>query len=359
MRRLLPLRRPWIAPISLAFVQRPGLVELAEQSGCRALFLDGGEISQAYLTTEAPTAPELVASVSVALRQLTERGILTVCRFVFGYDTDDEGVFERTVRFCTEARIGLPQFSVFTPHIGSELFTALEREGRLLHTDASCYDGSHVVFRPKLMMPGALQNGLYWARQQTYTRTALWRRVFTWNRRTPSHLLSNYTQGRRYTADPRGVYTEAMQLLSQLSQPIPVREQASFISTLKTAVGETRRHLHGTWLRTRAIRDEHLKALTLRLEGVLDASSATEVLQRIQHAIRAGHQKVVLDLKGLELVSPTVITNFLEENAHVLTDLRDRVAFRHLRTVLEALKENLGGVLPNAELFELVSDESA
>ena len=54
MRRLLPLRRLWIAPVSLAFVQRPGLVELAGQSGCRALLLDGGEISQAYLTTEAP-----------------------------------------------------------------------------------------------------------------------------------------------------------------------------------------------------------------------------------------------------------------------------------------------------------------
>ena len=101
-----------------------------------------------------------------------------------------------------------------------------------------------------------------------------------------------------------------------------------------------------------------MKALTLRLEGVLDASSATEVLQRIQHAIRTGHQKVVLDLKGLELVSPTVITNFLEENAHALTGLRDRVVFRHLRTVLEALKENLGGVLPNAESFELASEES-
>jgi hypothetical protein len=149
-----------------------------------------------------------------------------------------------------------------------------------------------------------------------------------------------------------------MRLLKQLSQPIAVREQASFISTLKDAVGQTTRHLHGALLRPRVIRDEPLKALTLRLEGVLDASSATEVLHRIHQAIRAGHQKVVLDLKGLELVSPTVITRFLEENAQALIALRDRVVFRHLRTALEAIKANLGGVLPNAHLFELVQEEA-
>jgi len=53
-----------------------------------------------------------------------------------------------------------------------------------------------------------------------------------------------------------------------------------------------------------------------------------------------------------------VITNFLEENAQTLIALRDRVTFRHLRSVLDAVKTNLGGVLPNAELFELVPDEA-
>jgi hypothetical protein len=66
----------------------------------------------------------------------------------------------------------------------------------------------------------------------------------------------------------------------------------------------------------------------------------------------------VLDLNGLELVSHTVITRFLEENAQTLLALRDRVVFRHLRTALDAIKTNLGGVLPNAELFELVTEES-
>lgn len=357
LRRLVRLQRNWIAPASLDFARRPALVKLARQSGCRALSFDGEQISGQYLTTETPTSPEALSQLATSLRQLAARGILSVVRFVFGYDTDDEGVFERTVRFCLEARIGLPLFSVLTPRPESPLFAILEREKRLLHKDLARYDGSHVVFQPKLMTPEALENGLHWSRQRVYRRGAIWRRAFSWTGQTLHNLLANYQQRRLFVHEPRGSYTEVMRLLSQLSQPIRVQEQASFISTLKDAMGETRRQLHGALLRTRAIRDEHLRALTLRLDGVLDASGATEVLQRIHAAVRAGHQKIVLDLKGLELVSHTVITRFLEDNTQALVALRDRVVFRHLHTALDAIKANLGGVLPNAELFDLVTEE--
>ncbi len=357
MRRLGLLKHQWIAQASLGLAAKPALLDLAQQSGCRALSFDGEQISGQYLTTEAVVSQETLSALAASLRQLADRGILSVARFVFGYDTDDEGVFERTVRFCLDARIGLPLFAVFTPRLGSPLFAALAGEGRLLHKDPSRYDGSQVVFQPKLMTPEALENGLHWTRQQVYSQGAIWQRVFFWKRQVLHNLLANYVQRRLFLNGPRGVYTETMRLLSHLSQPIQVREQASFISTLKDAVGEKKRQLHGALLCTRAIRNEQLQALTLRLEGVLDASGATEVLKRIHAAIRAGHQKIVLDLKGLELVSPTVITRFLEENAQTLMALRDRVVFRHLRSALDAIKENLGGVLPNAELFELVPEE--
>ena len=358
MRRMVLLKHNWTAQASLALGAKPALLELARQSGCRALSFDGEQISGQYLTTETLVPPEALSDLAVSLRQLAAQGILSIARFVFGYDTDDEGVFERTVRFCLDARIGLPLFSVFTPRRQSSLFVALEREDRLLHQDFSRYDGAHVVFQPKLMTPEALENGLHWTRQQVYSQSAIWRRVFSWKRWSLYNLLANYEQRRLLRGGPHGVYTETMQLLSHLSRPIRVQEQTSFISTLKDAMGEKKRQLHGALLQIRAVRNEQLKALTLRLEGVLDASGATEVLQRIHAAIRAGHQKVVLDLNGLELVSHTVITRFLEENAQTLLALRDRVVFRHLRTALDAIKTNLGGVLPNAELFELVTEES-
>jgi hypothetical protein len=357
MRRLVKLRCNWVGQASLTFADKPALVKLARQSGCRALSFAGEQISAQYLTTEAIADPAALSQLSVSLRRLAEQGVLSVVRFIFGYDTDDEGVFERTAHFCLEARIGLPLFTVFTPRPESALFTALEQEGRLLHKNFSRYDGVHAVFRPRLMTPQALENGLRWTRQQVYRRGAIWQRTFSWTGQVLQHLLLNYQLRRQFSHGPQGLYTETMRLLKRLSQPIPVREQTSFVSTLKDAVGETKRQFHGALLRICAVRDEHLRALTLRLEGVLDVSSANEVLRRIQEALHAGHQKVVLDLRGLELVSQTVITRFLEENAPALIALQGRVVFRHLRTALEAIRVNLGGVLPNAELFELVTEE--
>ncbi|NOT53858.1 MAG: hypothetical protein HOP18_04555 [Deltaproteobacteria bacterium] len=358
MRRLAPLKRQWIAHAHPRFLDNATLIETAHTSGCRGLIFDGVEIAAQHLTSEPMSTTESLAQLTRRFRTLPENGLLSIVHFVFGYDTDDEGVFERTMRFCLEARIGLPHFSLLTPGPGSALAATLAQEGRLLPNAETQGDGAHAVFRPRLMTPEALENGLRWTRQQVYRSRTIWQRVGGWNRGTFQHLLANHTQRRMFQHEQIGVYTEAMRLLSHLSQPIQVQERASFISTLHDAVGETRRHLQGALLRTRVIRDEPLKAVTLCLEGVLDASGAKEVLHRIHETIRAGHHKVVLDLKGLESISPTVITRFLEENAQALIALRDRVVFRHLRSVLAVVKANLGGVLPNAELFELVSEES-
>lgn len=357
MRRLARFQRNWVGQASLSFAHTPQLVTLARQSRCRALLFDGELISGQYLTTENSAPPEMLPRLASALRHLASQGVLTMIRFVFGYDTDDEGVFERTVRFCLDARVGLPSFTLLTPPPGSPLWTALAREGRLLHRDPALYDGSHAVFHPTLMTPATLENGLYWARRRIYSHAAIWRRLFPWKRWTFQRLLANYTQRTRYTAGPRGTYTETMRLLRQLAQPIAVQERTSFISTIKDAASHTQRHLQGALLRFRVVRNEPLKALTLLLEGALDASGATEVLRRLHQAVRAGHHKIVLDLKGLESISPTVITRFLEDNAHALIALRDRVVFRHLQAALDAIKANLGGVLPNAHLFELVQEE--
>lgn len=359
MRRLLPLKFNWIAQADLSLIQKPAFMRLAQQSQCRAVVLDGEQIADRYFASEASLSPDTLARLTAHLQQLSQYGILSIAHFVFGYDTDDEGVFERAASFCRDARIGLPSFSVLTPLPDTPLTTTLAREGRLLQIDPNRLDGSHVAFQPRLMTPEVLANGLHWTRRQVYRHPAIWRRVFRWtSSQTVRHLLINYAQRRLLKENPPGSYTEVMRLLKQLSQPIRVREQASFISTLKDAVGETRRQLHGTLLHICASRNERLQALTLRLEGVLDSSGASEILQRIHTALHAGHQKIILDLTELKSVSPTVITRFLEDNAPTLVALRGRVVFRHLRTALDAIKENLGGVLPNAELLELATEEA-
>src|SRR5262249_40053206 len=134
LRRLELIQYHWVAPVGPLFAQNPTLVALAKKSGCRGLLLDGGKISAQYLTTETAATPESLQQLVTPLRSLSLQGIPTIVHFVFGYDSDDEAVFERTARFCQDARIGLPYFSLLTPLPGSPLFSTLEREGRVLQT---------------------------------------------------------------------------------------------------------------------------------------------------------------------------------------------------------------------------------
>ena len=357
-RRLGGVRRGWIGEASLGIVERPALLEVFGENYCRALLVDGREVSERYLSTVASSDPDAPAGLAAKLRLVPEHGIFSVVRFVFGLDTDDEGVFERTLRFCRRAAIGLPLFSILTPDRGSELFSSLEREGRILHRDWAAYDGNRVVFQPRLMTPETLQNGFNWSRRKWFGHAAIWgRSLLAGPSAALSHLGIGYQHRRVACREPAGSYTDTMRLLGRFARPVRVRERAGFVSTLRGAVAETRRHLHGARLRTQAIRDERLQALTVRVEGVLDLSGATELLQRIRQAVLTGHRKVVVDLRSLEAVSHAVITRFLEENAQTLLALRDRVVFRDLRSTLEGLRANLGGVPPNAHLLELAPEE--
>jgi radical SAM superfamily enzyme YgiQ (UPF0313 family) len=109
-----------------------------------------------------------------AIQKIHDHGIGIDGSFVFGFDTDDEGVFDRTLDFVTRAKIEVPYFSILTPYPGTRLHNRLERERRILSDDWSLYDTSHVVIRPQQLTPDQLQEGYLRTFREAYstTRTA-------------------------------------------------------------------------------------------------------------------------------------------------------------------------------------------
>jgi hypothetical protein len=71
-------------------------------------------------------------------------------------------VFERTVGWIEENRLECATFHILTPYPGTPLFAQMQSEHRLLHTDWSLYDTSHVVFRPRHMSAERLADGYAW-----------------------------------------------------------------------------------------------------------------------------------------------------------------------------------------------------
>jgi radical SAM superfamily enzyme YgiQ (UPF0313 family) len=120
---------------------------------------------------------ELADQYRGAVKSLQDAGIGVFGTFAFGFDTDDEGIFERTVDFALGADLILADFAILTPYPKSPLHTRLLREGRIIDHDWSHYNGCHVVFVPKRMTAETLRAGWNWAWERFYEEKTILRRL--------------------------------------------------------------------------------------------------------------------------------------------------------------------------------------
>jgi radical SAM superfamily enzyme YgiQ (UPF0313 family) len=174
-RAMIPLRIRWVGLATTRIAEDAELLDLAAKSGCRGLLIGFESISQSTLE-ETRKGFHKAVNYAEVVKRLHDHGIGIQGCFVFGFDNDDESVFERTVEFVDKVKMDLPRYAVMTPFPGTGYFRRLEAEGRLLHKHWPLYDVEHVVFQPKQMSPERLQEGMEWAWRQSYSwRSMFWR----------------------------------------------------------------------------------------------------------------------------------------------------------------------------------------
>ncbi|MEK6249858.1 MAG: radical SAM protein, partial [Planctomycetales bacterium] len=166
-RAMIPLGIRWVGLATTRIAEDRELLQLASRSGCRGVLIGFESISQKTLNATKKHFHHS-AHYAEVVRKLHDHGIGIQGCFVFGFDSDDESIFERTVEFVDQVHIDLPRYAVVTPFPGTALFRQWEAEGRLLHKDWSLYDVEHVVHQPRQMSPERLQEGLHWSWQQSY-----------------------------------------------------------------------------------------------------------------------------------------------------------------------------------------------
>jgi len=169
---MIPLKMRWVGLATTRIAEDDELLKLAALSGCKGLLIGFESVSQASLdgTNKGFHASSRYAE---AVKKLHDQGIGIQGCFVFGFDTDDDRVFEQTVEFVDRTRIDLPRYAVMTPFPGTGSFKQLQAQGRLLHEHWPLYDVEHVVFQPRLMTPERLQEGLEWTWKQSYSWRSL------------------------------------------------------------------------------------------------------------------------------------------------------------------------------------------
>jgi len=165
---LKPLKVKWISQSSLEICKKPHLLKLARESGCYGLMFGFDSVVPTSIK-EMSKAHNKSEKYFDYIRLVQEHGIATVGSFIFGFDHDDESVFEKTVSFALESHLDLAYFFMLTPYPGTSLYNKLEAEERIFERDWSKYDTYNAVFIPKQLSCGQLVRGTKYAWETFYS----------------------------------------------------------------------------------------------------------------------------------------------------------------------------------------------
>jgi radical SAM superfamily enzyme YgiQ (UPF0313 family) len=175
--RIADLKLNWFGQASVNIARDPEILKLCQQSGCKGLFMGFESLS-----------PETIAAMGKRVnhpdqyfeivKKIHDHGIGIDGSFVFGFDNDDEGVFDRTLEFVLKAKIEVTYFSILTPYPGTRLHQRLVQEDRILTQDWSLYDANHVVFRPKILTTDQLLEGYYRVFKEVYSIPSIFKRLW-------------------------------------------------------------------------------------------------------------------------------------------------------------------------------------
>ncbi len=299
--RLKPLKKKWAGQASLTLTRDPDLLKLAAESGCVSLFV-GVESLSAENLKEVNKSFNRAHQFEEALRALHDHDIMILAGFIFGLDHDDEGVFERTLKFCERNRIELPSFFLLTPLPGTPLFQRIESEGRLLHKDWSKYNGATVVFRPKLMTEETLQQGFNWVCKEGYSWGSIAKRVFHPQQRFFTRVLSNIAYRNIIRRTPEASIPTLSKSLQKMNDTIPLRSTRDLVQRMGEKIAEKRLLLGqkaADALKLYSFYNERLRTLFVRLEGSIDREGAKELAKRLEKALGAEIDQVILDFKDV------------------------------------------------------------
>ncbi len=165
--RMVPLRKWWLAQMSIDCADDPELLRLASQAGCLGVFIGFETLSRATLQSQTK-GHNIHRDYRRVISTLHRYGIAVAAGTMFGFDGDTPEVFEQTVQYFLKAGLDCIQVDPVTPFPGTELHAQLHNEGRILTTDLEKFNIGETVFAPRGMTAAELEAGLWTVRRRFY-----------------------------------------------------------------------------------------------------------------------------------------------------------------------------------------------
>lgn len=173
LKKLVGMNKKWAGQATIDIAYEDEMLELASRSGCTNLLIGFESINEDSLR-EANKKMNLKIGADNfinAVKRIHNYGISVSGTFIFGFDTDDKDIFERTVEFVRKTGIDANRFEILTPLPGTRLYERLNNKGRIIYRnypdDWKFYDFSHAVFEPKNMSSEELERYMLEALRET------------------------------------------------------------------------------------------------------------------------------------------------------------------------------------------------
>jgi B12 binding domain len=225
---LRPLGRPWAAELTIDVADRPELLRLARESGCRDLFFGIESVSQTAIDGLDKWSND-TQLMREKVQRVHDAGIRIMGAFVFGLDGDDPTSFDQTLDFIRQSKIDYIVGNIIQPYPGTGTFRDAVA-GRDFLPSAYCpadsdvgmdynwplFDGAHVLIDPKGMTVEQLQEGYFYFLREAYSLTGILRR----HHGRPADLASMASHlARNYLCSRQGMSKTAYAIRRRTPRP--------------------------------------------------------------------------------------------------------------------------------------------
>ena len=154
---LIPLKVRWSALWSSNLCRDQRFLDLAKRSGLLHVNIGLETVDRETLAGMNKKINKFNYYKEI-IDNLRKRGISYSFNFVFGYDTEDESIYDQTLAFLRENKVPAAYFNILTPHKGTPLYDRLQSEGRLIDPDnIGRWPGLTCYFRPTHCTPMVLE----------------------------------------------------------------------------------------------------------------------------------------------------------------------------------------------------------
>ena len=319
----------WGCQSTLFLGDDPEMVKLAADSGCISVFVGMESISDHSLV-ETNKGFNQVRKFEDQIKMFHDHGIMVNPGMVFGFDNDDESVFESTLNFLVRNRVELAYFNVLTPLPGTALYERYTREGRIFDRDWAKYDGKHVVFHPKRMTPEQLQEGFFWANHQFYSLGSIWHRLRHTSQRLVPRIEMNYEFRKLVKRScPQGKLSPIAAVLKNLQAKLPTMDTSLLIPNALHKIKQTvPGNTHDLFLNIKGRRHDAC----------------------IKDAAQKARMDIVVNFEHLRQATPRAIQMLLDQDALNTVTPYAKLRYRKLKDAFHSALEGL--TLFDPELFE-------